>query len=166
MRSCARSAGLAATSDGSTPTQARQDTFLVGHLDLDARRTRAAGRRVRAALERSNSYGDALTRHCSRCASPTALPLGFYLAARGELILAQLPQSGLARPEPDDRRARLSIDDENRNSLRVDLSRTLTERLQLLARYTFYANEIGLASSVAHYRRQTLLLSLTFTLDN
>jgi hypothetical protein len=54
------------------------------------------------------------------------------------------------------------IDRENRSSVRVDLSRALTERLQLVARYTAYLNELG---SVGRYHRQTALLSLAITLD-
>jgi hypothetical protein len=157
--------GLAATGDGSTPTQPRQDTFLVGRLDLTRAGRVLLGGGYALQWNDSNSYGDALTRHVFALRFATALPLGCYLAARGELILAQY-HNPVALGQNPTTGALLSIDDENRNSLRVDLSRALTERLQLLARYTLYANEIGLSSSVAHYRRQTLLLSLAFTLDN
>ena len=44
-------------------------------------------------------------------------------------------------------RTYLSIEDENRSSARVDLSRNLTDRLQIIARYTFYANEITASRS-------------------
>ena len=57
----------------------------------------------------------------------------------------------------------VSIEDENRNSARVELSRNIGERLQLLGRYTFYANELG--SGDVTYRRHTALLSLAFTLE-
>ena len=55
-----------------------------------------------------------------------------------------------------------SIEDENRSSVRVDLSRELGERLRLIARYTFYANELGNAvdqlpatdaAALAHWAR-------------
>ena len=57
----------------------------------------------------------------------------------------------------------VNIEDENRSSVRVDLSRDVSERLRALLRYTFYANELG--SSGGTYRRQTLLLSLAFVLE-
>jgi len=57
-----------------------------------------------------------------------------------------------------------SIGDENRSSVRIDLSRELGERMRVITRYTFYANELGTTSPVS-YRRQTLLLSLAFALD-
>jgi len=156
--------GLAAKADNTTSTQARQDIFVVGHLDVTRAGRVLLGGGYALQWNGSNSYGDALTRHVFAVRFATALPLGLYLAARGELILAQY-RNPVALGQNPTTGALLSIDDENRNSLRADLSRALTDRLQLLARYTLYANEIGLSSSVAHYRRQTLLLSLAFTLD-
>jgi hypothetical protein len=58
----------------------------------------------------------------------------------------------------------ITFEDENRNNARLELSRNFGERLQLLARYTFYANELGTGAAVS-YRRHTALLSLAFTLE-
>src|SRR6185437_14222209 len=57
-----------------------------------------------------------------------------------------------------------SIDDENRSSVRVDLSREIEDRVRVVARYTFYANEIANASPIS-YRRQTFLLSVIGSLE-
>ena len=57
----------------------------------------------------------------------------------------------------------VNIEEENRSSVRVDLSRDVGARLRALLRYTFYANELG--SSGGTYRRHTLLLSLAFVLE-
>jgi hypothetical protein len=54
----------------------------------------------------------------------------------------------------------INIEDENRSSVRVDLSRDIGEPLRAVVRYTFYANELGASSGI--YRRHTLLLSLAF----
>ena len=54
----------------------------------------------------------------------------------------------------------VNIEDENRSSVRVDLSRDIGEPLRAVVRYTFYANELGASSGI--YRRHTLLLSLAF----
>ena len=48
--------------------------------------------------------------------------------------------------------------------MRVDLSHDLGDSLRLVARYTFYANEIANASPIS-YQRQTLLLSVTGALE-
>jgi hypothetical protein len=157
--------GLATTADNSPPTTTRQDTFAVGHLDLTHVGRVLLGGGYALQWNGSNSYGDAITRHVLALRFATALPLGCYLAERGELILAQY-HDAVALGQNVTTGALLSIDDENRNSLRVDLSRALSPRLQLLARYTVYANELGLSSSIAHYRRQTFLLSLAFTLEH
>lgn len=156
--------GLAVSTTATSPPQ-RRDTFLVGHVDLTHAGRVLFGGGYALQWNGSNSYGDALTRHVLALRFATALPLGCYLAARGELILAQY-HDPVALGQNPTTGALLSIDDENRNSLRADLTRALTERLQILARYTIYANEIGLSSSVAHYRRQTFLLSLAFALDH
>jgi hypothetical protein len=107
-----------------------------------------------------------VTRHFVTLRFATPLPLGLYLAARGELLISrylhpifvgQLNVQGLTY---------LSIDDENRSSVRVDLSRALGDRLQLLARYTLYVNELGASGAAGHFRRQTALLSLSFALGD
>lgn len=143
----------------------RQDTFLLAHVDFTHAGSVLWGAGYALQWNGSNSYGDALTRHVLALRFATALPLDFYLAARGELILAQYRDPVALGQNPTTGQL-LSIDDENRNSLRADLTRALSERVQLVGRYTIYANEIGLSSSVAHYRRQTFLLSLSFTLDH
>ena len=56
-----------------------------------------------------------------------------------------------------------SIEEETRSQLRVELSRDVTTHLQLVARYTFYANALG--QGVGDYRRQTATLSLVYTTD-
>jgi hypothetical protein len=56
-----------------------------------------------------------------------------------------------------------TYEEENRSSVRVDLSRDIGDRLRLVGRYTFYANELG--SNAGTYRRHTLLLSLSYGLE-
>jgi hypothetical protein len=147
-----------------TPVQ-RADTFIVGHLDLTRVGAFLAGAGYALHVNRSNSYGESLTRHVVTLRLATSLPLGCYLAARAELIFAHyLEPVAIGRVSTTGRL--LSIDDENRSSLRVDLSRALAQRWLLLARYTIYANEIGVSSAVARYHRQTALLSIAFTFEH
>jgi hypothetical protein len=108
----------------------------------------------------SNSFGETVTRHALNARLAVPLPLGLSLAARGELLLAfyreQVLVGQLSPGSPF-----VSIEDENRSSLRVDLSRALGDHWRALLRYTLYANEITAAP--IRYRRQTLLLSLGYT---
>ncbi len=113
----------------------------------------------------SNSYGETVMRHFVTARFAAPLPGGFTLAVRGELIYGHYTQrvpigtvavgNSFSSVE--------SIEDENRSSVRVDLSRDLTERLRLVARYTFYVNELGNPS--ISYQRQTILLSVMGTVE-
>jgi len=165
QREFAGRALAAPTAAASAAPAQRADTFLVGHLDLTRVGAFLAGAGYALHVNRSNSYGESLTRHVATLRLATPLPLGCYLAARAELIFAHYREPvAIGRVSTTGRL--LSIDDENRSSLRVDLSRALGQRWLLLARYTVYANEIGVSSAVARYRRQTALLSIAFTFDH
>jgi hypothetical protein len=110
----------------------------------------------------SNSYGETVTRHYAIARLAVSLPLELFLAARADLLFAWY-RDPLAVGQATAGNAYVSIEDENRSSVRVDLSRNFGERLRAFARYTFYAND--LASDSLTYRRQTLLVSLSFTLE-
>jgi hypothetical protein len=143
----------------------RRDDFLMSHLDLQRVGRVLVGGGYAFQYNRSNSYGETVMRHIVTARFAAPLPAGLTLAARGELLFAHYPQGtpigtvavGNSFSSVE------SIEDENRSSLRVDLSRGLTEHLRLVARYTFYANELGNAS--ISYRRQTILLSVTGALE-
>ena len=115
----------------------------------------------------SNSFGETLIRHIATARIAAALPLSLYVAARADLLfvsyrdpvpIAQVDASQAAVSRPF-----ASIEEENRSSARVDLSRDISDRLRALLRYTFYANELG--NNVGSYRRHTLLLSLSFAFE-
>jgi len=143
----------------------RRDDFLMSHLDVQRVGRVLMGAGYAFQYNRSNSYGETVIRHIVTARFAAPLPGGLTLAARGELLFAHYPQGtpigtvavGNSFSSVE------SIEDENRSSVRVDLSRGLTERLRLVARYTFYANELGNAS--IGYRRQTILLSVTGALE-
>ena len=114
----------------------------------------------------SNSYGEALIRHLATVRVAAPLPLQVYLAARAELIIASYQDPIAVGRDPTTAQL-LSIDDENRSSLRVDLSRALSSSggVLLLARYTLYVNELGVQAAATRYQRQTAMLSLAFTIN-
>jgi hypothetical protein len=138
----------------------RADDLLSAHADVvrTGRVLLGAGYGFSANL--SNSFGETVTRHALNARLAAPLPLGLSLAARGEVLLAfyrdEVPVGQLLPGSPF-----VSIEDENRSSLRVDLSRALGAHWRALARYTLYANEITAAP--IQYRRETLLLSLVYT---
>lgn len=145
----------------------RHDDFLMSHLDLLHVGRVLWGAGYAFHYNRSNSYGESVIRHIATARFAVPLPGGFTLAARGEVLLAFYSQPMIVGQQVaagNTFSSVESIDDENRSSVRVDLSRDLGDRLRLVARYTFYANEIANASPIS-YQRQTLLLSVTGTLE-
>jgi hypothetical protein len=139
-----------------TSPDARVDQLFTGAFDVARTGAVLLGAGYTLLFNRSNSFGETVTRHFFTARFAADLPLGLALAARVEVLLARYAAQNAGR-------SFLTYEDENRSSARVDLSRDLTERLQLIARYTFYTNELA-ATSVT-YRRQTALLSLAFTLE-
>ncbi|HSS37394.1 MAG TPA: hypothetical protein VLT58_01375, partial [Polyangia bacterium] len=143
----------------------RHDTFVMGHVQLTRVGRVLAGIGYALQDNRSNSYGETVIRHAFGARFAVRLPGRLMLAARGDLLLAFYSQhQPIGQVTILSATTVESIDSENRSTFRVDLSRDLTDRLQLLARYTFYANELGTDSNLS-YRRQTALLSLLLTLD-
>jgi hypothetical protein len=144
----------------------RHDDFLMTHVDIQSVGRVLLGAGYAFHYNLSNSYGETVMRHFITARFAAPLPGGLTLAARGELLLAfysqQVPIGAVAVGNSFS--SVESIEDENRSSVRVDLSRDLTEQLRLVARYTFYANEITNGAPIT-YRRQTILLSVTGTVE-
>jgi hypothetical protein len=115
-------------------------------------------------VNRSNSFGESVLRHFVTARFAAALPFELYLAARLELLFSRYADEVYVAQRTDTAKPWVTIEDENRNSARVELSRNLGDRLQLIARYTFYANELTRNNDVS-YRRQTALLSIAFNLE-
>lgn len=160
--------GPTTTNSGCLPTVGsarRSDTLLIGHLELARTGKVLLGAGYALQWNSSNSFGETVTRHFLTLRLAAPLPLGLYLAARGELLVATYRDPVFIGQLDASTLTYVSIEDENRSSLRVDLSRALGDRLQLLARYTLYVNELGVSGPAVSYRRQTVLLSLGFTID-
>jgi hypothetical protein len=144
----------------------RLDQFATGAVEVARTGRVLLGAGYALHVNRSNSYDETVTRHFVTARLGAALPLDLYLAVRAEILFARYAEPVYVEKTDTARPFTTIEDDENRNSVRVDLSRNLTDRLQLIARYTFYAtyaNELG-AGDVS-YRRQTALLSVAFLLE-
>jgi hypothetical protein len=144
-------------------TGTRLDHFATGAFDVSRTGRVLLGAGYALHVNLSNSFGETVLRHFVTAHFAAALPLDLYVAVRAEILIARYADQVVVAQADNVGRTFVSIEDENRNNFRVDLSRNLTDRLQLIARYTYYSNELG-ANDVS-YHRQTALLSLAYTLE-
>jgi hypothetical protein len=152
---CASADCAAASSFGSR----RLDRFWVGHVEL-VRTTAfllAAGAALH--LNQSNSYGEGLIRGVFHARTVVPLPWALSLSSRADLVATHYWNSLLlAQADPNAGAPLVSIEDENRSTLRIELSRPLGQGFELGARYVIYSSFPG--SGSVDYRRQTALLYL------
>jgi hypothetical protein len=141
----------------------RADEFWIGHLDATRVGRILLGAGYGMEVNRSNSYGQTVVREMVSARFATALPAGLTLAARGELLFAQYADR-VVIGQLSAGSTFVSIEDENRSNVRIDLSRQIGSRARGALRYTFYANELGSGAPVS-YRRQTLLVNLAFSAE-
>ncbi|HVZ74579.1 MAG TPA: hypothetical protein VHJ20_19490 [Polyangia bacterium] len=146
-----------------TGNAARVDHFATAALEATRTGRVLVGLGYAFHVNLSNSFGETVTRHFVTGRFAADLPLGLSLATRVELLVAHYSDPIYVAETDTAGRPFVSIEDENRSNLRVDLSHDLGDRLQLLARYTFYTNE--LATTNVTYRRQTALLFLAYTFE-
>lgn len=141
----------------------RADQLYTGHAELTRTGAILLGAGYAVQWNHSNSVGETVQRHFLSLRLAAPLPVGFYLAARGDLLIARYADPVVLASGAVMQTYYPDIDRENRSSVRADLSRAVTDRVQLIARYTLYVSELG--DSTGHYNRQTLLLSAAFTID-
>jgi hypothetical protein len=137
----------------------RSDDLLTGRVEVTRTGRALVGAGYVFAHNMSNSFGDTVTRHFAILRMAASLPFDISLAARADLLFAHYRD----RVNVSAGSGFVSVEDENRSSARVDLSRGIWERLRLLARYTIYVSELG--SDAASYLRQTFLLSLAYAIE-
>src|SRR5262245_26323760 len=126
----------------------RADDFVMAQAEVTRTGRVLLGAGYAFHHNRSNSFGETLIRHIATARVAAALPLRFYLAARADLLFAfyrdPIPVAQAAdMTQMVGGKLFATIEEENRSSVRVDLSRDIGDRLRTLVRYTFYANELG-----------------------
>lgn len=122
------------------------------------------GRRIYSAryeltVNDSNSFGETLVRQRLRLGFTTELLRELYLTAEATALLyVYLDPLLIARDEQA--LTFVSIDEENRNSLSLHLSRALSRSWALEGRYAIYSNEF--TNQELTFRRQTVYLGAVY----
>jgi hypothetical protein len=142
----------------------RIDNLIMTRADVTRTGRVLAGIGYAFHYNASNSVGETVMRHFASARFAAPLPWRLYVAARADLLFAFYSERVAIGEPTSPGSPYATIEDENRSSARVDLSRDIGERWRIFARYTFYANELG-ANSPLTYRRHTALLSAAFTLE-
>jgi hypothetical protein len=142
----------------------RTDNLIMTRVDVTRTGAVLTGIGYAFHYNLSNSVGETVMRHFVSARFATALPWRLYVAARADLLFAFYSERVAIGMPTSPGSPYATIEDENRSSARVDLSRDIGERWRIFARYTFYANELG-ANSPLTYRRHTALLSAAFSLE-
>lgn len=107
----------------------------------------------------SNSHGESLVRQRLRAGLTTELWWRLYLTAEATVLVnVYLDPLLLARDEQAT--TFVSIEDENRNSLSLHLSRPLGQHWAAEARYAIYSNEF--TNDELSFRRQTAYLGMVY----
>ncbi len=107
----------------------------------------------------SNSHGESLVRQRLRLGLTTELWWKLYLTAEGT-VLVNIYLDPLLLARDEQATTFVSIEDENRNSLSLHLSRPLGEHWAAETRYAIYSNEF--ANDELSFLRQTAYLGLVY----
>jgi hypothetical protein len=114
-----------------------------------------------AQLNQSNSFGEPLLRHVITLKLAYRLPWEIYATLKAQLMITRYFDPLLL----DTKMANVivsSFEDENRNSIVVDLERVLSKRagVYLDLRYSFFSNQ--LSAALSEFRRHVAYLGLTY----
>ncbi|HJX51613.1 MAG TPA: hypothetical protein VJ801_02495 [Polyangia bacterium] len=155
--------GLACTNETCTPASSsppdRVDRFWIGHVELTRTTTFLLGAGAALHLNQSNSRGEALVRGVFHLRTVMPLPWQLSLSSRADLVATHYQTSVLlAAQDPNAGAPLVSIEDENRSTLRIEVARPLAQGFEIGARYVLYSSFPGRGS--VDYRRQTALLYL------
>jgi hypothetical protein len=119
-----------------------------------------------AEVNRSNSYGETFQRHALGLKFTTALIWGLFLTAKGVLQLSRFRDPYVVSEVSN--LSFVSIDDENRSSLLVQLARDIVEHWTINLRYGLYVSEATAQESTSQvtvtgdFLRHTLFLGVRF----
>jgi hypothetical protein len=153
--------GTACTNDTCTPESSspkRLDRFWIGYAEV-ARTTSfllAAGAALH--VNQSNSRGEALVRGVFHLRAVVPLPWALSFSTRADLVATHYRNSLLLAQDPNAGVPLASIEDENRSTLRIEVSRPLAQGIEIGTRAVLYSSFPSRGS--IEYNRQTILLYL------
>jgi hypothetical protein len=140
---------------------ARSDEFFVLALELTRTGAHLFGAGTSLVSNRSNSYGESLERLAFHLRAALLLPLGLSLAARAEGVLTRYRDKVPVGHDATSNRF-VSIEDEGRSTLRLELARPIGDRYDVGLRYTLFTS--APRSSEVKYERQTALFFVALQL--
>lgn len=148
---------------GPVDGERRADRFWVAHAEATRTGAFLAGAGLAAHANQSNSYGEPLLRGLFHLRAVFLLPWQTSFSVRAELVATRYrDRLPLARNAMSGTPL-VSIEDESRSTIRVELARPIGPYLDAGLRYTFYTNEIG--GGPVHFHRHTGLLFLAVVID-
>jgi hypothetical protein len=159
-----RCASLLSPCPAVPPGPTRTDSFFS--LTVDASRTGDAllGAGAAVQLNDSNSYGESLVRLAAHLRAVVLLPWQLSLAGRAELVGSRYADSVPVGQRMMDNMqvSYVSIEEEGRSNLRLELMRPLGRWAEAGARYTLWTS--ALDAGPVSYQRQTGLLFIAVAL--
>jgi hypothetical protein len=154
--------GLACSNATCTPASSsppdRLDRFWIGHVELTRTTAFLLGAGAALHLNQSNSYGEGLVRGVFHLRAVVPLPWALSLSSRADLVATHYWNSVLLAQDPNAGAPLVSIEDENRSTLRIEVARPIAQGFEIGARYVLYTSFPSRGS--VDYRRQTALLYL------
>ncbi|MDZ4694394.1 MAG: hypothetical protein SGI86_04540 [Deltaproteobacteria bacterium] len=139
------------------------DDFTVVSAELIRTGEHLFGLGTALQINGSNSFGNGLVRLAAHANAGLSLPWELTLTLRAELLFTRYSDPVPLARDPVTAQPRASIEEESRNTIRAELTRSLDEHFEGIVRYVFYTNE--LAGGPVDYRRHTLLFALAFLFD-
>lgn len=144
------------TSDPSTP--GRRDRLWMGHVELARTSSFLVGAGASVHFNQSNSTGESLVRGLFHARGVVPLPWSFSLSGRADLVVTHYRNSLQLVKDPNAAAPLVSIEDENRSTLRFELARPLAKGIEIGTRVVLYSSFPSRGS--VEYARQTALLYL------
>jgi hypothetical protein len=149
-------------SDALGPRHTDRFWLLAGGLTRTSRVLVGVGAALH--INQSNSYGESLVRGAFHLRSVVPLPAQFSFSARAEVVMTRYADSLPLVRDPEMGTPRISIEDESRSTLRIELARPLSANVEIGTRYTLYTS--APSSGPLDFRRQTVLLYLALLREN
>jgi len=154
--------GLACTNVACTPAPSspphRVDRFWIGQVELTRTTTFLLGAGAALHVNQSNSYGEDLLRGVFHLRAVVPLPWTLSFSSRADVLATHYWTSQVLAQDPNAGAPLVSIEDENRSTLRIEVARPLAHGFEIGARYVLYTSFPS--RGAVDYRRQTALLYL------